>query len=504
VSQATTALEDGSEFSGEIVVASRIVDALSSGLYESPAACLKELVNNAYDADAANVAIFVKPDADEIVIEDDGTGMSRAEFIRHFSRISESHKRDEGDTTPRFKRPKVGKIGIGFIAANELCDIMEIESTKSGSTELLLVSIDFAAMRGETPDERRVGDDDFRKGHFRGHIEQASAASHYTRVFLRSVRGDSRRILISAERQSLEGTADSVYGKGAESVVDLLRGLKSWSDLDQYSQTFLGVALNVPVRYPKGWLPRPLEKSVSDLTDEVLALNFTVVYDGTEMLKPTVLPSSESKLLRRFSHDGEHLSARGYFFAHHGALRPRELQGMLLRVRNAAVGSYDGSFLNYPIGESQLFKNWVSGEIWADERLEDAMNIDRKTLRVTHPAFVELQEAFHQWFSGFLLEVRKELYARESSARRLQAASEEEGRVVNAVRASKVSRPVAEAVQQAWPTPDGPSDKRAVRRLTRKYSVGELYETVLDVAAEHMSKDSFERFVRELTDRLRS
>ncbi len=35
------------EFKGEIVVASRIVDYLSSGLYESPAACLKELVNNA-------------------------------------------------------------------------------------------------------------------------------------------------------------------------------------------------------------------------------------------------------------------------------------------------------------------------------------------------------------------------------------------------------------------------------------------------------------------------
>jgi len=36
-----------SEFDGEIRVASRIVDYLSSGLYKSPAACLKELINNA-------------------------------------------------------------------------------------------------------------------------------------------------------------------------------------------------------------------------------------------------------------------------------------------------------------------------------------------------------------------------------------------------------------------------------------------------------------------------
>ena len=152
MNEIVTTHDEDAPFKGEIVVASRIVDALSSGLYESPAACLKGLVNNAYDADAENVGIYVKPDADEIVIEDDGTGISRSEFIRHFSRISESHKREDSDKTTRLRmRPKVGKIGIGFIAANELCDVMEIESTKSGSTELLLASIDFAAMRSDTP-----------------------------------------------------------------------------------------------------------------------------------------------------------------------------------------------------------------------------------------------------------------------------------------------------------------------------------------------------------------
>ena len=70
------------KFSGEIRVASRIVDYLSSGLYKSPAACLKELINNSYDADATAVGIFVKPDADRIIIEDNGDGMSREEFVR--------------------------------------------------------------------------------------------------------------------------------------------------------------------------------------------------------------------------------------------------------------------------------------------------------------------------------------------------------------------------------------------------------------------------------------
>ena len=77
-------MADEDKFQGEIVVASRIVDYLSSGLYESPAACLKELINNSFDADAKRVNVFVKPDADRIIIEDDGFGLNKDEFEKTF------------------------------------------------------------------------------------------------------------------------------------------------------------------------------------------------------------------------------------------------------------------------------------------------------------------------------------------------------------------------------------------------------------------------------------
>ncbi|QMU55624.1 MAG: hypothetical protein GKS04_00215 [Candidatus Mycalebacterium zealandia] len=66
-----------SEFKGDVRVAARIIDLLSSGLYSTPAACLKELINNSYDADATLVEVFVKPDADRIMILDNGTGFSK-------------------------------------------------------------------------------------------------------------------------------------------------------------------------------------------------------------------------------------------------------------------------------------------------------------------------------------------------------------------------------------------------------------------------------------------
>ena len=62
------------DFTGEIRISSRIIDYLSSGLYNTPGACLKELVNNSFDADAQNVNVFVRPDADRIIIQDDDIG----------------------------------------------------------------------------------------------------------------------------------------------------------------------------------------------------------------------------------------------------------------------------------------------------------------------------------------------------------------------------------------------------------------------------------------------
>lgn len=179
------------KFHGEIVVKSRIVDYLSSGLYDSPAACLKELINNSFDADASRVDVFVKPDADRIIIEDDGHGMDRAEFEREFRVISESHKREESDCTAS-GRPKIGRIGIGFIAANEICDIMEILSTKRGSSELLDVSIRFDLMRKDL--QERVRDAaTLAKADYHGETRKTDTDSHFTQLFLKDVRGEAGR-----------------------------------------------------------------------------------------------------------------------------------------------------------------------------------------------------------------------------------------------------------------------------------------------------------------------
>jgi hypothetical protein len=491
------------EFSGEIKVAARIIDYLSSGLYDSPAACLKELVNNSYDADATHVDIFVKPDADRIIIEDNGHGLDRADFEKHFRMISESHKRDDTDVTP-LGRPKIGRIGIGFIAANEICDVMEIVSTKEGSTELLEVTINFALMRSDPADRRREGDS-MAKADYAGRVSTARKSDHFTQVFLKEIRGEARAILAGARSSKFSSGSKSLYGLKPPTVLGLLTDnrLRSWSDFDDYSRNVLRVGLNVPVPYHEGWLSPSLHPIVDQIAQQTASRDFTLFFDGSEVKKPIVFNPPGKALVEEFKFEGKSVSAHGYFYAQHTAIRPQELQGLLIRIRDAAVGEYDSSFMGFSPSLGPLLQSWISAEIVADDRLEDAMNIDRRTLRVAHPAYDELQQAVHDFLGAFIKQVRKEIYRRGSEKRRSSRAKKVQEGIsrVASEETSDFSKPSARYLGGAWR--DASSDPTVQRRLLRRYTVDELYSVVVQTAKQVLSPAQLERFIRALTARLR-
>ena len=492
------------KFDGEIVVASRIVDYLSSGLYESPAACLKELINNSYDADANRVDVFVKPDADRIIIEDDGCGMDRVDFERNFRRISESYKREDSESTP-FGRPKIGKIGIGFIAANEICDVMEIVSTKKGSTELLHVTIRFDNMRTDVA-ERKRDDGDIAKGDYQGDVrETEDSDSHFTQIFLKRVRGEARKILSGKKVTDFAAGERSLYGLSPTSICEILmdNSLRTWDEFDPYSKNMLEIALNVPVDYHEGWLPPSLRAEVSDIERQVSSIGFSVFIDGTELRKPAVFCRSGKAIIDLFNYDGEHVSAKGYFYAQDSGIKPQELQGVVLRIRKAAVGEYDSSFLGFSSSINPLIQSWISGEVLADDRLEDAMNIDRRTLRIAHPAYFELQSAVHSHVSDLLKKVRTDIYGSRSLQRKTSQAKVIEEKIIEVANKhiAGISSKAASDVKSAW----SDTAAREVSRnpLLKKFSVDQLYQTVVQVASEFLTDRQFEDFLAKLTERLR-
>ncbi|MCD6423254.1 MAG: ATP-binding protein [Elusimicrobia bacterium] len=99
-------------------------------LYAESIELIRELVNNAYDADATEVKIFLKDD--EIIVEDNGTGMDET-GLKQFFNIGSTLKK-ENPVTPKFQRRRIGEFGIGKFAVLSACDYFEIISFKNGKS----------------------------------------------------------------------------------------------------------------------------------------------------------------------------------------------------------------------------------------------------------------------------------------------------------------------------------------------------------------------------------
>ncbi len=498
-------MDDGTNFDGKIKVAAKIIDHISSGLYESPAACLKELINNSFDADATRVDVFVKPDANQIIIADNGIGLNKKEFQQHFDSISESYKRSSSDKT-KSGRPKIGKIGIGFIAANEICDVMEIESTKENSTDLLKVKIDFGEMR-KAPEERIIENSkEVTKGDYHGTIDKAAKKDHYTFIILNNIRGEAKQILDGVGVSPYTSGKKSIYGLSPKSIKKiLLSEPKSWKDFDSYSENMLTLALNVPVKYYDDWYGNHNHQYLKELTERAAKWNFTVFVDGTELRKPIVFPKGNPSIFREFNFSGNSVNARGYFYAQHGIINPAELRGLLIRVREAGVGSYDGSFLKFSPTTASLFQKWISAEIYASDDLEDAMIIDRKTFRITHQAYAELQIAIHKFLSEFINQIRNEIYEKQGEIRKEIQAQHLETSIFNIIKdanfPSDLEADLLMNIKQIWEGSE--SNSSVQKKILKKYAIDEIYEMIVDIGKENLTPKIFNQIIIQLTKRLR-
>jgi signal transduction histidine kinase len=99
-------------------IESRIIRELGERLVKLPEVALLELVKNAYDADAAECSIqYDYPD--QVIIDDDGNGMSFAGFKNGWMRIGTSAK-VTGAQTEKYGRAITGEKGIGRFAVRFL------------------------------------------------------------------------------------------------------------------------------------------------------------------------------------------------------------------------------------------------------------------------------------------------------------------------------------------------------------------------------------------------
>ena len=134
----------------------RLLDLVVHSLYSEREIFLRELVANAADAvdrrrfealtdpnlaPPAEAKIRIVPDkaARQILISDDGIGMSRQELIDNLGTIARSGTRMFGEALASAKpedRPSlIGQFGVGFYSAFMVADRVEVTSRKAGSEE---------------------------------------------------------------------------------------------------------------------------------------------------------------------------------------------------------------------------------------------------------------------------------------------------------------------------------------------------------------------------------
>ena len=113
-----------------IKISPEILELLGPSLYTNIYYVLAELVANSYDADAENVWVTMSDSS--ITIEDDGKGMTYEETRERYLSVAKPTRINEDTSkTPKYNRPKMGRKGIGKLAALAVSDKVKV-MTKSG------------------------------------------------------------------------------------------------------------------------------------------------------------------------------------------------------------------------------------------------------------------------------------------------------------------------------------------------------------------------------------
>ncbi len=119
-------------------ISPRMLELLSKDLYTNLYFVLAELIANAYDADAENVYVDITNDS--ISVEDDGVGMSPSQLNDIYLFVGTETRNSEGNArTPNKKRLKMGRKGIGKLAALSISNGFQLVTVNEGVASAIFI-----------------------------------------------------------------------------------------------------------------------------------------------------------------------------------------------------------------------------------------------------------------------------------------------------------------------------------------------------------------------------
>ncbi|MEI4507445.1 ATP-binding protein [Sphingopyxis sp. CCNWLW253] len=189
----------------------RVLARITDGIYRQPSSALRELISNAYDADATEVYIETdSPRYSQIEVRDNGVGMDEEALSRLIHHIGGSTKRTslgkEMGTTSAANaglspagRRLIGKIGIGLFSVSQLTSHFQIITKRKGSDHRLFADV---VLRTYLEDEdEAAADGAFETGTVKViSVPAEDIDAQGTQIILRQIHPRAKNILRSRER----------------------------------------------------------------------------------------------------------------------------------------------------------------------------------------------------------------------------------------------------------------------------------------------------------------
>lgn len=390
----------------QIKVHEKALAHLSRGLYRSPASALRELVSNAWDANAQVIRIDTNyPNFLQLAVEDNGDGFTKADFAKLMEGgIGNSAKRPVNKPL-EFDRPMIGRLGIGLLGIAQICGAFTITSKPRGGGEGFRARIHLYDLLKEKLDKKDkevfIANDDVNiprevdVGEYEFEEFDDKKAKHGTLI----MSDDIHPTFVRSFRKSLEYETFQQPPLAWDKAVKILKNVHSLQELGDYWRLLWELSAACPVPYISELaLPNHI---IFKEQQRLASYNFKVVVDGIQLYKPIYLKNNpagytirkiEPTTIKVYQ---KNVSFHGYIIVQEGLqIKPDELRGIMIRIKNIGIGYYDNSLLDYRINEGPRSR-WLTGEIYVDEGLEDALNIDRDSFNRFHPEFRAVQEHVH-------------------------------------------------------------------------------------------------------------
>lgn len=347
-----------------ITVDKRIVSLLSRSTYEKFPKAIREAISNAYDADATAVDIDIDTKRRQIIIEDNGVGMTPEEFD-FYLRIA-GKPRGKGQSI-KFSRKRIGKLGVGFLAVFPFCATLEITSTAENSDTLFVARIPsrrFVEESAMMEDVSEMPVEGYEK------TDPRERTRHYTRLRLSG--------LTSLVDEYFEPRAGR-YRSGS------ISNISSWPGIERLKWE---LQETLPLDFPKGSiLGKALDQKPIGMEVRLNGQRLFRNDPGGEVLDNNkAAPITVGNIVFKYA-----------ITTSWKAIHPFNARGLKIRLNSVGIG--ERIYFDLGIrGRTWSRLHWIAGEVHILQGLDEAIALDRDSFTWS-PEYEEFRDFFRQLLS---------------------------------------------------------------------------------------------------------